>query len=307
MTNARGLIHVLLPALPADDSCAELRRMCALGDRLAGASPGYLPALQTLFQWPGTHLPSAALTREAVAGDAGEFVWLSADPAYVEPDINGARMLACGQLDLDARDAETLARELQPLFGDSGMALELTEPMRWHLRLADGAKVPVFDSVEQVLGEDLLAHLPEGDQALRWRKLFNEAQMILHQHPLNATRRKRGQVPVNCLWFWGGGKLPAWVKSRVMKVFSCDPVTQALAARAGVDVEAATPAVLAKLPAQTSALLDIDGGDMLPAWCDVLATLWRKRHRELHLYFADGTRYRVSPRHRWRFWRRPRS
>lgn len=235
MSKAGGQLHVLLPALPDDDSCPALRQMCLRGDCLADALPGYLSALQTLFQWPGKQLPSAALTREAVAGDAGESVWLSADPAYVEPDINGARMLACGQIDLDAQDAETFARELRPLFGDSGMLLKLTEPMRWHLRLADGAKVPEFDSVEQVLGEDLLTHLPEGDQSRRWRRLFNEAQMILHQHPLNAARRKRGQTPVNCLWFWGGGSLPTWVKSRVMKVFSSDPVTQALAARAGVD------------------------------------------------------------------------
>lgn len=307
MSKACGPIHVLLPTLPAGDSCAALRRMCLLGDRLADATPGYLPALETLFQWPGARLPSAALTREAVAGDAGESTWLSADPAYVEPDINGARMLACGQLDLDAQDAEALARELRPLFRDNGMLLELTEPMRWHLRLADGAQLPAFDSVEQVLGEDLLAHLPDGNQARRWRKLFNEAQVILHQHPLNAARRKRGQVQVNCLWFWGGGKLPAWVKSRVAAVFSSDPVTQALAACAGADLAPATPDALTTLSKQTSALLDIDGGDALPTWSSVLDALWRKRHRELHLYFADGTRYFVAPRHRWRFWRRARS
>lgn len=307
MSRVDGQIHVLLPALPENDSCAALRRMCVLGDRLADAPPGYLPALQTLFQWPGKRLPSAALTREAACGDAGESTWLSADPAYVEPDVNGARMLACGQLDLDAEDAQTLARGLRPLFGDHGMALELSEPMRWHLRLADGAMVPEFDSVEQVLGEDLLAHLPTGEQARRWRRLFNEAQMVLHQHPLNAARRKRGQMPVNCLWFWGGGKLPAWVKSRVTRVFSSDPLTRALAARAAVDGTLASPDALAGLPPSASVLLDIDGADSLPAWDAALDALWRKRRHAWHLYFADGKRFHIVPGHRWRVWRRPRS
>ena len=52
----------------------------------------------------------AALTRAADAGldDATPHAWLRADPAYIRPDINGARLLAIGhalgieQADVDA-------------------------------------------------------------------------------------------------------------------------------------------------------------------------------------------------------------
>ncbi|MDN5924199.1 MAG: phosphoglycerate mutase [Xanthomonadales bacterium] len=305
MSTARSQLHVLLPALARDESCAELRHMRVRGDRLADAPPGYLPALTQLFQWPGQSLPSAALTREAACADAGTSVWLSADPAYAQADINGARLMACGQLDMDADEAQALARSLRPLLGDNGMLLELTTPARWHLRLADGAKPPLFDSVEQVLGEDLLTHLPSGDIGLRWRKLFTDVQVILHQHPVNSARRQCGQAPVNSLWFWGGGQLPAWVKSRVMRVFSADPLTQALAARAGLLSQPATLALLAGFDGNGATLLDVDNSEALPAWSAALET-WQRRHRgcELFLYFSDGTRYRFVARHRWRCWRR---
>ena len=36
------------------------------------------------------------MTRQRDAGDATLAAWLRADPAYVQPDINGARLLAYG-------------------------------------------------------------------------------------------------------------------------------------------------------------------------------------------------------------------
>ena len=41
------------------------------------------------------------------------------------------------------------------------------------------------------------------------RMLLNEVQVLLHQHPLNAARQTRGLPPVNSVWFWGAGRLPA--------------------------------------------------------------------------------------------------
>lgn len=37
------------------------------------------------------------------------------------------------------------------------------------------------------------------------RRLGAEAQMWLHDHPLNRIRERRGELPVNALWFWGAG------------------------------------------------------------------------------------------------------
>ena len=41
------------------------------------------------------------------------------------------------------------------------------------------------------LGADLFEHLPEGAEGRRWRALLSEAQVVLHNHPLNAAAHRR--------------------------------------------------------------------------------------------------------------------
>lgn len=299
-------LRVLLPALSRCADDPVLREWLRRGDRLPAAAPGRESVLREAFEWPGKALPAAALTREALAGDAGDTPWLCADPAHVQPDLAGARMLACGSLDLDAGEAIELAAPLRPLFGDQGLLLELTEPARWHLRLQRGTPVPDFDPPEAVLGDDLLAHLPAGADGRRWRALFNEAQMILHRHPRNVQRRATGRMVVNCIWLWGGGALPDWVRSTHTHVVSDDPLVQALAFRAGAECLPDTWALLG-LPRTTHGLLDLaahDGAGMAAALIAIEGVLRRGRISPLDLAFVDGRRARVHRWHRWRFWRR---
>ncbi|MGZ7354524.1 hypothetical protein ACXWRX_09325, partial [Streptococcus pyogenes] len=75
-------------------------------------------------------------------------------------------------------------------------------------------------------------HLPQGPQGRRWRVLINEAQVLLHQHPLNAERRAKGLPPVNSLWLWGAGRLPAQVRGAFEGVIGDDLLLAALARRA---------------------------------------------------------------------------
>ena len=39
-----------------------------------------------------------------------------------------------------------------------------------------------------------------------WQRIATEAQMLLHAHPLNQARAEHGELPINSLWFWGGGR-----------------------------------------------------------------------------------------------------
>ena len=59
-------------------------------------------------------------------------------------------------------------------------------------------------------------HLPIDRATAHWRRLSNEVQMLLHDHPVNLRRQQAGQVPVNALWFWGGGALP--VRNRRVEI-----------------------------------------------------------------------------------------
>jgi len=59
--------------------------------------------------------------------------------------------------------------------------------------------------LSQAAGRNIHGNLPTGAAALRWHQLFNEIQMLLFAHPLNQAREARGELPVNSVWFWGGG------------------------------------------------------------------------------------------------------
>lgn len=252
--------------------------------------------------------PVAAAARQRDAGDAANAVWLRADPAYVQPDINGARLLSYGRaLELSAADAAALLRPLKPLFGDAGFPIDAPEPSRWYLRLPEGAKLPSFIAPEQALGADLFDHLPTGDEGRRWRALLSEAQVVLHNHPLNQQRIAAGLAPVNSLWFWGAGKLPDHVTCRFGRVASDEETLAALATLAQAQVVARPTRWSAEA---TNALFDLrDARDLAVLERDwfapALAALAAGEVDDVRFDFADGAVYTVRRAQRWRFWRRP--
>lgn len=252
--------------------------------------------------------PVAAAARQRDAGDAANAVWLRADPAYVQPDINGARLLSYGQaLGLTAADAASLLRPLKPLFGDAGFPIDAPVPSRWYLRLPLGAKLPEFTSPEQALGADMFDQLPEGNEGRRWRALLSEAQVVLHNHPLNAERVAAGLAPVNSLWFWGAGILPDHVRTGFARIASDDEALTALAALAGAKVDARPPAWLDNAG---NALFDLrDARDLALLERDwfapLVSALALGNIDSLQFDFADGARYDLARGQRWRFWRKP--
>lgn len=305
-----SILHLLLPPLARFSPSSPLRCWLARGDRPANAPRGRGAAIREAFQFPGASLPAAALLRESIAHDAGENTWLCADPSFVQAEPADARLLACGDLDLVREEAEAFAKSLLPLFGDAGAPLEVTTPQRWCLRLPREAKLPEFAAPEDALGANLLDHLPQGEAGRRWRALFNEAQVILHTHPLNRVRRLRGQMPANALWFWGAGALPMWVKSSLTACASDDQVVQALATRATPSVACLSllPESLDALPRRGArGLFDLDRLDVARIERDWLPRLDRAVRRgtvrQIELAFVGGERFCFRRWHRWRIWR----
>jgi hypothetical protein len=215
--------------------------------------------------------------------------------------MNGVRLLACGRLQLDIDAARTLAENLRPVFDEAGMQLEISTPDRWHLRLPPDTSLPDFAAPEQALGEDLAQHVPQGAQGRRWRVLLNDIQVLLHQHPLNAQRQAHGWAPINSLWLWGGGRLPT-LSSQLSGVVSDDLLLRALAARAGVSLQARTPETVTAAPANWLVdLQDLPASAIATQWWPTLQSVLNQRAVLLH--FASGERWQRKPWHRWRFWR----
>jgi len=233
-----AVLHVLLPARAKFAHVPAFAQWLARGTTLPATSPGYLAAMAEHFRWPEGPLPAAALIRQSVAGDAGDALWISADPAWVQPELNGARLLAYGNLGLTVAESAAFVQALQDTFADAGMQLHVGDPQHWQLRLPDGIDVPVFPEPEEALGADLFEQLPQGDDGRRWRALINEAQVVLHNDPANRTRAAEGLPPVNSVWLWGPGRLPEYVESGLTAIYSDDLLAWALGHRANVDVHA---------------------------------------------------------------------
>jgi hypothetical protein len=272
-----------------------IARALGRGDRLADGDAGERAQLQRHFDILPRGWPMAAITRELDAGDAGAQSWLRADPAWVQAEANGARLHGWGNLGLSAEESADFLSVLKPVFGDAGMVLDAPVPDRWYLALERGAPLPDFVEPSAAMGTDLLSALPAGAEGRRWRTLFNEAQVLLHQHPRNSERVRAGRAPVNALWFWGAGRLPDSVRADAAAVASADPELLALAHLGGMP---------AGNGSEAGALLDLRRQREWHKVERVLADALRERVA-VEVDFADGARWRLQAGQRWRLWRRP--
>jgi len=69
--------------------------------------------------------------------------------------------------------------------------------------------------------------------AMRFRALMNEVQMLLHEHPVNTEREARGRQREQ-LWLWGGGSLEPPSARPYSVVLAADPLARGLARAAGI-------------------------------------------------------------------------
>jgi hypothetical protein len=296
-------VQLWLPALAHFAATGPVRALLLRADQLPDGASGFLAGLREYFPDIDTSLPAGALTRQFVAHDAGDALWLAADPAWARPDINGIRLMACGHLQLDMAQAQALAAPLLPLFAEAGMQLQVSTPEHWHVRLPADTVLPEFSAPEQAMGEDLSQHMPQGPAGKRWRLLLNEVQVALHQNPLNAARHARRMVPVNTLWLWGGGRLPKPVRTELRGVISDDVLLSAVAQRAGLEPQSRTTANIGRASAGWLIdLQDVAAGDVEAQWWSILEPLATRQL--LALNFASGERWLRRPWHRWRLWRR---
>lgn len=285
---------------------AALAKALGRADRAAHGA-GEQAQLSRYFRPIPNRWSDAALTRVADTdeGDARLSAWLRADPAYIRPDINGARLLGIGAaLSIDQSDVDAFLPALRPLFGDVGVTLDAPTPSRWYLRLPREAKLPAFVSPDDALGDDVFEHIPDGPEARRWRVLSSEAQVLLHNHPRNAERIAAGKPPVNSLWFWGGGVLPDSIAGDCPTLYSDDVLLHGIARIGRLE---AMPLAACTNPGIDAALIDLrdarDPRAVVERWLSPAAQSLARR--EIVLDFSDGQVFTLRANQRWRFWRKP--
>ncbi len=229
---------LLLPSAWGEPPCQD-PRLPILETLLARGSVVREPALERdawlcrAFGVARQHdWPVAALTLAADGIDPQHYYWLRADP--VELRVDRSRLVMAGGVsDLDANESRDLVAALNKHFARDGITLLAPFPQRWYLRVerAPGiATTPLARAANHAIDR----HLPQGDATLDWHRVINEAQMVLHEHAVNAAREARGAATVNSVWLWGGGTAPAVSHPLYHSVWGGDVLTRSLAAAAGI-------------------------------------------------------------------------
>jgi hypothetical protein len=202
--------ELLLPGLFANDAdgrFAALELLLARGRRQRGVERTVEAWLQDAFELGDAAFPAGALTRLGSGGDPGDSNWMRADPAHLRVMRDHVAAAPADAFGLSQGEADALCAALSHHFAGQ-LDVEACEPQRWCARLPGDA--------------------PPGDA------LLNEAQMLLHAHPVNEAREARGELPINSLRLWGAGRAPRSAQCRWQSVTADDPAVRGAARLAGV-------------------------------------------------------------------------
>lgn len=191
-------------------------------------SPPHERALAAVYGWHGSdgRWPWAALQAAADGVATAQGVWGLLTPAHWHVGREHISLADPLALDLSVDESHALFDAVRPLFEDGPdahggigtAAVHWAAALRWYLAHDHLADLPCA-SIDRVIGRNIDVWLrgdaqatPEQLARTRWvRRLQNEVQMLLHQHPVNEAREARGALPVNSFWLSGCGRAQAAV------------------------------------------------------------------------------------------------
>jgi len=165
-------------------------------------------------------LAVGALTVLANGGDPGDELWARADPVHLHLLRDRVIVMPSAAFSLSREEADALCATLNRHFAGR-LELLAPHPEQWCARVGEELDVESASPL-QMAGREIGLGRPG-------EALVNEAQMLLHEHPVNEAREARGELPVNGLWFWGAGRAPRVARGRWHSVSADEPVALGLA------------------------------------------------------------------------------
>jgi hypothetical protein len=177
-------------------------------------------------------LAAGALSVLAEGGEPGEDLWLRADPVHLRLGREAPTLIPSDAFEVSREEAEALCEALNVHFEGAPTFYPLA-PERWCARLTEEVLAATASPL-QLAGEEMDQHLSAEPAARRWHALLTEIQMVLHQHPVNAERERRGAPALNSLWLWGAGRAPREAAGPWRSVSADEPLALGLARLAGM-------------------------------------------------------------------------
>ena len=315
------------PRLPSLESLLTFSRRREIS--VGGAEAWLCHAFGVVRQndWPAA--PFAVLGEGLAPGSE---YWLHADPVHFHLLRDRFTVADCVPFDLAMEETLSLIAALNQHFADDGLQFFAPHANRWYLRL-DAPSALKTQPLAEVIGKDVNRFLPQGADAMKWHGWLNEAQMLLHDHPVNLEREHRGELPVNSIWPWGGGVLPQPALLPFTDVWADEVLVRGLMQASGREAQFLPFSAwewLEEMPEDGTHLIvldDLEKADLredIVNWREALERLERhwftplleslkhNRVSSVHLHLAQQHQVKSFVversgigRYWWNFWRRP--
>lgn len=225
--------ELLVPGLfaaPGGARLPSLELLLARGRCTSAGTESIEDWLHDAFELGDAPLAAGALTLLGANGEPGARSWLRADPVHLRLMRDRLVLAPAVALGLKLDDAKALCEALNHHFG-SRMGMQVVDAERWvattDANFAIDAEPPLA-----LAGSDVAVALPTATSAL-----LNEAQMVLHAHPINEAR----EIPINSVWFWGAGRAPTVTTKRWHSINADDPLVLGLGRAADARHRALAP------------------------------------------------------------------
>lgn len=223
-------------------------------------------------------LASAALCWRGEGGQLNGGTWLTVEPVHLEAGLNDLRLTFPPPL--NQTESQQLCASLQPLFSLAGFELHTSPSGGWYLWCARALNATTY-SPRSGFATRLYDVMPQGEHGAELRRLMTEAQMLLHQHAVNAHRERQGVIGANSLWLWGAGPLQATTYKTPQRVLSDRPYVHGLSEHLQLSCW--------PLPPDAHALLTLNEADVVAVIpCDSLSALEERWLRPLMTALHNG-------------------
>lgn len=227
-------IGILAPRIVRD--AALPRRWRRRGGFSALSGLDDVELLARAFHLDPGGLAAAPLHYLGMTGENPDGYCLFAYPVYLHARREQLILMTGPEFELSEAEADSVAGMLRGHFPE--WRIERTADAMWFVILDEDQAIETTP-LHRVLGENIDDHLPRGDDAMKWHGILNELQMLLFDAEVNRAREAAGRPPVNSLWLWGGGRLPAledppW-RPPWRQVVTNNPVACGLGRAAGLD------------------------------------------------------------------------
>ena len=266
-------------------------------------------------------LPVASMTALVDLENSEGKTWLRADPVFLHADLNSLILFDSQKFSLTEEDVVGFFSIINPLLEEDGLRLCCGDVFsRWYLKLENDLSIRTTPP-GVANGHDIHQFLPTGEGRDYWIRLGNEIQMLLHESSVNTERQKRGEVPINSVWFWGSGKLAEKGRCRFDRIISDDINAHGMAAWADVRYEDIPTDFNHWISSKTQSqriLMVLSQGDMALSNSDqqhkwlvdmekrvfqpVLSSLKKGEITNLEIFNGDCHR-KIKRHHLLRFWR----